>query len=145
MGALIAGLVFGWLRSVHPTFGRLPPAAQWFFDTVAFALSIAVIGINAGQGFVDGIKESGVSLLLSGIVVSLVPITVGKLVAHGIFRIRPPIMIGVSVGGQTCTAALGAITETAGSQVPVLGYTVPYAVSNVPLTLWGTVIVTLIA
>lgn len=145
VGALIAGLVFGWLRSVHPTFGRVPPAAQWFFDTVAFALSIAVIGINAGQGFVDGIRESGVSLLLGGIVVSLVPVTVGLVVAHRVFRMRPPIMVGVSAGGQTCTAALGAITETARSQVPVLGYTVPYAVSNVLLTLWGTVIVTLIA
>lgn len=143
VGALIAGLVFGWLRSVHPTFGRVPPAAQWFFDTVAFALSIAVIGINAGEGFVDGIKQSGVSLLLGGIVVSLVPVTVGLFVAHWVFHMRPPIGLGVSAGGQTCTAALGAITETAGSQVPVLGYTVPYAVSNVLLTLWGTVIVTI--
>ena len=54
VGALLAGLVFGWLRSVHPTFGRVPPAAQWFFDTVAFALSVGVIGINAGQDFVPG-------------------------------------------------------------------------------------------
>lgn len=144
VGALLAGLVFGWLRSTHPTFGRVPPAAQWFFDTVAFALSIAVIGINAGPDFVDGIKESGVSLLLAGIVVSLVPVTVGLVVAHGVFHMRPPIMLGVAAGGQTATAALGAVTETAGSQVPVLGYTIPYAVSNVLLTLWGTIIVMLV-
>jgi putative transport protein len=145
VGALLAGLVFGWLRSVHPTFGRVPPAAQWFFDTVAFALSVGVIGINAGQDFVHGLRESGVSLLLSGIVVSLVPVTVGMVVARYVFHLRPPIMLGTATGGQTATAALGAITETARSQVPVLGYTVPYAVSNVLLTIWGTVIIFLIA
>ena len=28
-GALIMGLVFGWLRSVFPAFGRIPEAAMW--------------------------------------------------------------------------------------------------------------------
>jgi putative transport protein len=28
-GALIMGLIFGWLRSVRPTFGRIPEAAMW--------------------------------------------------------------------------------------------------------------------
>ena len=32
-GALIMGLVFGWLRSVRPTFGRIPEPALWVFDT----------------------------------------------------------------------------------------------------------------
>ena len=145
VGALLAGLVCGWLRSHHPTFGRVPPAAQWFFDTVAFALSVAVIGINAGTGFVEGLKTSGVQLLLGGVVVSLIPVTVGLVVGPRIFHMRPPILLGVASGSQTATAALGAVTETAGSQVPALGYTVPYAVSNVLLTLWGTIVVTLIA
>ena len=145
VGALLTGLVFGWLRSVRPTFGRIPPAAQWFFDTAAFALSVAVIGINAGQQFVSGLRDSGLSLLLAGVVVSLVPVTAGMVVARYVFHMRPPIMLGVATGGQTATAALGAITETAGSQVPALGYTVPYAVSNVLLTISGTVIVFLVS
>lgn len=33
-GALIMGLVFGWLRSVRPTFGRIPEPALWVFDTI---------------------------------------------------------------------------------------------------------------
>jgi putative transport protein len=28
-GVLIMGLVFGWLRTVHPTFGRIPESAMW--------------------------------------------------------------------------------------------------------------------
>lgn len=30
-GVLLSGLVFGWLRSVHPTFGQIPSGAQWVF------------------------------------------------------------------------------------------------------------------
>ena len=32
-GALIMGLVFGRLRSVRPTFGRIPEPALWVFKT----------------------------------------------------------------------------------------------------------------
>jgi putative transport protein len=53
--------------------------------------------------------------------------------------------MGVVAGGQTTTAAIGAINEGAESQVPTLGYTVPYAVGNVLLTIWGAVVVALLA
>jgi putative transport protein len=43
------------------------------------------------------------------------------------------------------TAALAAIHEGSKSAVPTLGYGVAYAVGNVLLALWGTVIVALIA
>ena len=42
------GLVFGWLRSVDPTFGRIPEPALWIFDTVGLAVFIGIVGLNAG-------------------------------------------------------------------------------------------------
>src|SRR5436309_8180659 len=53
-GALIMGLVFGWLRSVRPTFGRIPEPALWIFDTVGLAVFIGVVGLTAGPSFVEG-------------------------------------------------------------------------------------------
>jgi len=44
----------------------------------------------------------------------------------------------------TLLAAVGMVAEAARSNVPMLGYTVPYAVSNTLLTLWGLVIVLLL-
>ena len=43
-GALVMGLVFGWLRSVRPTFGRIPEPALWVFDTIGLAVFIGVVG-----------------------------------------------------------------------------------------------------
>ncbi|MEU2669373.1 aspartate-alanine antiporter [Streptomyces sp. NPDC007164] len=142
-GALIMGLVFGWIRGKYPTYGNVPPGAQWFMDTLGLCLFVAVVGINAGPGFTSGLSTAGWGLLVFGAVATVVPLIVGFLVGHHIQKIRFPVLMGVLAGGQTTTAAIGAINEASRSQVPTLGYTIPYAVGNVLLTIWGAVIVLL--
>src|ERR1043166_4042556 len=61
-GALIAGLFFGWLRSVRPTFGRIPSSTVWFMNSVGLNVFIAVVGISSGPGFVAGLHQLGFSL-----------------------------------------------------------------------------------
>ncbi|MFJ9433478.1 aspartate-alanine antiporter [Streptomyces sp. NPDC101490] len=142
-GALIMGLVFGWIRGKYPTYGNVPPGAQWFMDTLGLCLFVAVVGINAGPSFTSGLSTAGWGLLIWGAVATLVPLIVGFLVGHYVQKIRFPILMGVLAGGQTTTAAIGAINEQSKSQIPTLGYTIPYAVGNVLLTIWGAVIVIL--
>ncbi|MFB7834750.1 aspartate-alanine antiporter [Streptomyces sp. NPDC056056] len=142
-GALIMGLVFGWIRGKYPTYGNVPPGAQWFMDTLGLCLFIAVVGINAGPSFTSGLSTAGWGLLVWGAVATVVPLLVGFGVGHYIQKIRFPILMGVLAGGQTTTAAIGAINEQSRSQIPTLGYTIPYAVGNVLLTIWGAVIVIL--
>jgi putative transport protein len=144
-GTLIAGLVFGWLRSVHPTFGRIPPQTVWFMNSVGLNVFIAVVGISAGPGFVAGLQQLGISLFLWGLFTTTLPLVLGMLVARYVFRFDPAILLGCVAGGRTTTAALGMICEVAKSQVPGLGYTVTYAVSNTLLTIWGMVIIMLLA
>jgi putative transport protein len=56
---------------------------------------------------------------------------------------NPVILLGACAGAGTVTAALRAIQDEAKSPLPVLGYTVPYALGNILLTAWGPVIVLL--
>ncbi|MFB6652708.1 aspartate-alanine antiporter [Streptomyces microflavus] len=142
-GGLIMGLVFGWIRGKYPTYGNVPPGAQWFMDTLGLCLFVAVVGINAGPGFTSGLATAGWGLLVFGAVATVVPLIVGFLVGHYVQKIRFPVLMGVLAGGQTTTAAIGAVNETSKSQIPTLGYTIPYAVGNVLLTVWGAVIVIL--
>ena len=140
-GALIAGLVCGWLRFVHPTFGRIPAPALWVFKNVGLCAFIAVVGIVAGPGFVEGLKQQGLALFIAGVVVTLVPLIVGIYAGKYIFKMHPGILLGACAGARTTTAALGAIQEEAKSNIPALGYTVTYAVGNTLLTIWGVIIV----
>jgi putative transport protein len=144
-GALIMGLVFGWLRSVRPFFGRIPEAAIWIFDTVGLCVFIGVVGITAGPGFVAGLQKTGVSLVIVGLICSLTPHIVTILFGRYVLRMNPLILLGACSGAGTITAALRAIQDEAQSKVPAIGYTVPYAIGNILLTAWGPVLVAMMS
>ncbi|BCP55172.1 putative transporter [Kaistia sp. 32K] len=142
-GALISGLFFGWLRSVHPTFGRIPSSTVWFMNSVGLNVFIAVVGISSGPGFVAGLRELGFSLFLWGIFATTVPLVLAMYVGKYVFRFHPAILFGCCAGARTTTAALGMINDRAKSSIPGLGYTVTYAIGNTLLTIWGMVLVML--
>ena len=140
-GALVMGLVFGWLRSAYPFFGRIPEPAIWIFDTLGLCVFIGVVGLSAGPSFIAGLKTTGISLVIVGLVSALLPHTVGILFGRYVLRMEPLIVLGACAGAGTITAALRAIQDEANSRVPALGYTVPYAIGNILLTAWGPVLV----
>jgi len=144
-GALIAGLVFGWLRSVRPLFGRIPSPTVWFMNSVGLNMFIAVVGISAGPGFVNGLRTLGISLFLWGAVATTVPLILGMFIGKYIFRFHDAILLGIVSGARTTTASLGLVCDIAQSQVPALGYTVTYAVGNTFLTIWGMVLIVLLS
>jgi putative transport protein len=144
-GALISGLVCGWLRSVRPKFGRIPTSTVWFMNSVGLNIFIAIVGISAGPGFVNGLKTQGVSLFLWGAVATTIPLILGLYVGKYLFRFHDALLLGILSGARTTTASLGLVCDRAGSQIPALGYTVTYAVGNTLLTIWGMVIIVLMA
>jgi putative transport protein len=140
-GSLLMGLVFGWLRSIRPTFGRIPEPALWVFDTIGLAVFIGVVGLNAGPSFITGLRVTGPSLILVGLLVAVTPHATALLFGRFVLNVNPVIMLGACAGAGTVTAALRAIQDEAGSKLPALGYTVPYAVGNILLTACGPIIV----
>ena len=144
-GALIAGIIIGWARGVHPTFGRIPAPALWFMNSVGLNVFIAVVGLTAGPTFVAGIKEAGFTLFLWGLFATSVPMILAPLIGKYIFKFDPAINLGACGGARTSTASVAMVADVAKSDIPMLGYTVPYAVSNTLLTMWGLVIVLMLA
>jgi len=144
-GALIAGIVGGWLRSVRPSFGRIPSPTVWFMNSVGLNIFIAIVGISAGPGFVNGLKTQGVGLFLWGAVATTVPLILGMFIAKYLFRFHDALTLGIISGSRTTTASLGLVCDIGKSQVPALGYTVTYAVGNTLLTIWGMVIIMLLS
>jgi len=144
-GTLIAGLVLGWLRSKHPTFGRLPRSAVWLMDNLGLNMFIAVVGISSGPSFVSGLKEVGFVLFLMGALATTIPLVLGMIVGKYIFKFPAAINLGCCAGSRTTTASLGAVQDAIGSSIPAMGYTVTYAVGNTLLILWGVVLVLLMS
>ncbi len=144
-GALIAGLVFGWLRSKRPTFGGIPQPALWILNNLGLNMFIAVVGITAGPTFIHGIEKVGIMLFVAGVLATSIPLFIGLWMGAKIFKFHPAINLGCCAGGRTTTAALGAIQDSLQSSIPAMGYTVTYAVGNTLLILWGVAIVLMMA
>jgi putative transport protein len=144
-GALISGLICGWLRSVHPKFGRIPTSTVWFMNSVGLNIFIAIVGISAGPGFVNGLRTQGIGLFLWGALATTVPLLLGMFIGKYIFRFHDALLLGIVSGARTTTASLGLVCDIGKSQVPALGYTVTYAVGNTLLTIWGMVAIMLLS
>lgn len=142
-GALVVGLILGWLRSKHPTFGSIPKASLWVFNNLGLNMYIAVIGIASGPSFISAFSEVGPKIFVAGLIVTLVPLFFAILIGHKLFKFPPAVTLGCCAGARKTTAGLGAVQERLGSTVPALGYTITYAVSNTLLIIFGIVLVML--
>ncbi|WP_085604392.1 MULTISPECIES: aspartate-alanine antiporter [unclassified Pseudomonas] len=144
-GVLVVALAIGWYNSRHPEIGALPPAAQWAFSEFGLTAFGAVIGLLAGPAAFEAMKEQGVSLLISGAVVTILPPLVALYFGRYILRLHPMVLFGGLAGAQTEAASMNKIIEQSGSNTPVIGFTVCYAVSNVLLAVCGPIIIFVVA
>jgi len=142
-GALLAGLLLGYWRTIRPTFGNIPGPSLWLMNTLGLNVFIAIVGVNAGPGFVSGLQQAGISLFLWGAVATSIPLIVAVLLGRYVFKFHPALLFGIVAGVRTTTAALGMIQEAAKSKIPALGYGMPYAIGNTLLTIFGMFIVLL--
>jgi putative transport protein len=142
---LVVGLAAGWARSRFPVFGSIPEPAQRLLSDIGLVVFIAIIGLNAGPRALDAYHEGGAryfgNIFLAGIVVTMVPLVVGLLVARYVLKMNPLMVMGGLAGAETCTPGLNALRQASGSNIGALAYTVPYAIGNILLTLWGPIVV----
>jgi putative transport protein len=145
---LVVGLVAGWARSHYPVFGSIPEPAQRLLADVGLIVFVAIAGLSAGPHAAQAYLERGggffASIFFSGMLVTILPPLIGMIMGRWIFRMNPVMVLAGVSGAQTCTPALNALREASGSNIGALGYTVPYAIGNILLTIWGPVMVAII-
>ncbi|WP_069884852.1 aspartate-alanine antiporter [Streptomyces luteocolor] len=140
-GCLISGLLFGWFRSRKQTFGAFPPQAAGTIKDMGLAVFIACTGLVSGPQAWPLLKEYGALLPFAGIAMVLVPATLSLVVGRKLLKIEKPLLIGAIAGQQCSTPAITSVTQVAQSSVPMLGYTITYALSNFLLPLTGPILV----
>jgi putative transport protein len=139
-GLLAAGLVIGYLRALHPTFGRVPGAARWIFMELGLMIFMAGVGLRAGSGILETLAETGPTLFAAGVTVTATPVAIGYLFGSKILSLNPVYLLGAITGSMTSGASLSIVTGEARSSLPALGYTGAYAFANVLLTVAGSLI-----
>ncbi|GAG56994.1 unnamed protein product, partial [marine sediment metagenome] len=145
-GCLLSGLAFGFLQSRRPRWGALPTGASNFLRDFGLAVFVAVVGITAGPQAVVAIKKYGMELFLLGVGVTLIPQILTFFISYYLLKIKNPIeLLATIAGGRSANPGFAALLDKAGNATPVVAFTATYAVANIWLTLWGPVIVALVA
>ncbi|OHB33137.1 MAG: transporter, partial [Desulfuromonadaceae bacterium GWC2_58_13] len=107
-GTLLAGLLLGARYQTGPLIWDVPSAGNRLIRDLGLALFMAAVGTSAGVSFVATLQERGLALLFSGVLVTLVPVTLVALVGLWVLRIRFLRLLGVLVGGMTSASGLAA-------------------------------------
>jgi putative transport protein len=139
-GLLLMGILIGFLRAQHPTFGGVPPAARLLLSDLGLSFFMASIGVNAGGQIIDILKTIGPQLIFIGIVVTALPIFVGYVFGRKVLKLTPILLLGSITGAMTSTPSLNVLAATAKSDIPALGYAGTYTFANVFLTIAGSLI-----
>ena len=107
VGALMAGLLVGHLRTRFPLFGRIPDGAIALMTSLGLAAFVAMTGLHAGPVFVEALRTAGVGLLFGGLVVTFTPLLVGLAFGAWVLRMNPILLLGGLSGAMTMTAVDG--------------------------------------
>ena len=75
-GLLFSGIMLGFLRANHPTFGYIPQGALTMVKEFGLMVFMAGVGLSAGSGINQGLGETGLLMLAAGLIVSLLPVVI---------------------------------------------------------------------
>lgn len=141
-GALLSGLFFGWLHSRNQVRGNMPLAASQLLKDLGLAGFVAAVGLQSGLQAFQTIKQSGLSIFLIGVVVTVVPLILSMFFARYVLRYdNVAVMAGALSGARSANPAFGVVLDKAGNSIPTVPFAITYALANVFLTLLGPLIV----
>ncbi|CAG4889146.1 aspartate-alanine antiporter [Paraburkholderia gardini] len=144
-GCLLAGLLFGWMRGKHPMYGVMPSAASRLLQDFGLASFVAVVGLNSGLQAVVTVRQSGITIFLLGVFVTLFPLLLTMLFGRYVLRYNnAALLAGALSGSRSANPAFGGVLDKAESAVPTVPFAITYAIANVLLTLLGPLVVGLV-
>lgn len=134
-GPLLTGLVFGHFAHIGPVAIDVPKKTLNVVREVGLALFLMGAGTEAGQGFIEVLKDQGVMLFVWGAVMTLVPMIIGYILAVYIFKIDVLSALGSICGGMTSTPALGTLMAVTKTEAVATAYAATYPLALIMVVL----------
>lgn len=128
-GTLLAGLLLGARYQTGPMIWDVPASGNRLIRDLGLALFLASVGTSAGATFVATLQERGLTLLFSGVLVTLLPVIIGAAFGLWIMRVRFLRLLGVLVGGMTSASGLAATSTLSSTPYAPAAYATVYPVA----------------
>jgi putative transport protein len=130
-GPLIVAVLLSRIGSIGPLIWHVPPSANMMLRTIGISLFLAAVGIRAGASFVETLLSVGVSWILGGALITLIPVVLSALIARYVFKVNFLSSCGLIAGSTTNPPALA----YANSLAPSSDETTMSFVTVYPLTM----------
>lgn len=144
-GPLFVGLLLGHFGRIGPLSGYIPRPARLFIMEIGLVLFLAAAGTQAGGQFLHTLREYGVLLPVTAVIVAATPMTAGYLFASRCLKLNILQILGGICGGMTSTPGLGAISGKTDSDAPALSYAAVYPLALILVTLAAQVLARIVA
>jgi putative transport protein len=125
-GVFIVSLLLGHFRKIGSLYLFVPPAAKNFGRDFGIMLFLAGVGTLAGSKIAPIIKQTGITLLLAGAIVSVVTIVTLLVLMLYVFKMDTLTTMGSMSAAMTNPPALEASTSKSKTNLPSLAYASVY-------------------
>jgi putative transport protein len=138
-GCMIAGILFSWMRTRNPAFGGpMSEGARSFVQDIGLNVFIAVLAANVGPKILQSFKGTVVIwIAVLGLLGALVPPILAWIYGLYFRKMNPAILQGAVAGARNHTASMKAAQEITQSDIPAVGYPVPYAITSALVLVLG--------
>ncbi len=133
-GPLIVALILGHFGKIGPLVGYMPRPTRILLMELALMLFLASAGVAGGDKLVATLQAQGLSMLIIGAMVTLIPMLLGYIIATKMLKMSLPEALGGICGSMTSTPALGAITAKTEGQSPIIAYATAYPAALILMT-----------
>jgi len=130
-GVMVVAIILSRIRKVGPLVFSLTTSANQILRQIGLILFLASVGAQAGSNIVSTLKTDGLTLLLSGVLITTIPMIIGVVVAKYILKIDVLQLLGGITGGMTSTPGLGAASSMTKTNAPGIAYATIYPVAMV--------------
>ncbi|MGL4363957.1 MAG: aspartate:alanine exchanger family transporter [Bacteroidales bacterium] len=139
-GVLTAALVLSALGKTGPIIWSMSSNANQLFRELGLLLFLAGVGTEAGKEMQAALMEHGITPVLIGAGVTILPMIVGLLVGRYILKLNYLTVLSVLAGGMTSTPGLSAITSKTETNIPQIAYATVYPFALVLMILFSTLL-----
>lgn len=135
-GPLLSGLLISHFGHIGKINIRADEKTLEIMRELGMILFLTGAGLNAGNGFVEILRENGISLLFFGALVTAIPMMVSYIISRKLLKMEVMQSLGAICGGMTSTPALGTLLNSSEKSDAVTGaYAMTYPVALVCIIL----------
>ena len=138
-GCMLTGIMFAYFRTRNPAFGGpMSEGARSFLQDIGLSLFVAVLASSVGPKILSSFQGTVVIKIAAlGLLAALVPPFLAWLYGFYFRKMNPVILAGACAGARNSTPAMKGISDESRSDMPAIGYPVPYALTSMVVLILG--------